>query len=457
MAMSGRSVMIVAGTRPEVIKLAPVIWSLEKLGVDYIFIWSGQHFDYEMSRIFFEQLRLPEPDEYLNIGFQSLDVTQQVEMLIHGISNVIKKREPKYVYALGDTNTVLASALASVYMMKPFIHDEAGMRSFDLSMLEEVNRKIADSIASFRLSPTKIAALNLLYEGIPLSTIRLVGSTVVDTLLYVISRNLLKREAFEEYDLDPLNYILITIHRRENLTEKRILNIISILIKIATNLPEYKIIFPIHPHTRKKLQETGLIEKAKEFKNILLTKPFGHLEFITLLKGARVVVTDSGGVQEEAFLLGKKIVTLREITEWPETVILGYNHLASPDNVVEATDLITRLVKLPELEPPQLSTCPLGDGNSGWRIAKLLKLFLENKIKISNNIKGYPLPKLKNISDHPALCFKNGQPFIYQGLEKMSPEIVCLARENLTKEEMLNVISVNWMEINKIIEEERNI
>jgi UDP-N-acetylglucosamine 2-epimerase (non-hydrolysing) len=173
MTMSGRSVMIVAGTRPEVIKLAPVIWSLEKLGVDYIFVWSGQHFDYEMSRIFFEQLRLPEPDEYLNIGFQSLDVTQQVEMLIRGISNVIKKREPKYVYALGDTNTVLASALASVYMMKPFIHDEAGMRSFDLSMLEEVNRKIADSIASFRLSPTKIAVLNLLYEGIPLSTIRL--------------------------------------------------------------------------------------------------------------------------------------------------------------------------------------------------------------------------------------------------------------------------------------------
>jgi UDP-N-acetylglucosamine 2-epimerase (non-hydrolysing) len=456
--MNERSVMIVAGTRPEVIKLAPVIWSLEKLGVDYIFIWSGQHFDYEMSRIFFEQLRLPEPDEYLNIGFQSLDVTQQVEMLIHGISNVIKKREPKYVYALGDTNTVLASALASVYMMKPFIHDEAGMRSFDLSMLEEVNRKIADSIASFRLSPTKIAVLNLLYEGIPLSTIRLVGSTVVDTLLYVISRNLLKREVFEEYDLDPLNYILITIHRRENLTEKRILNIISILIKIATNLPEYKIIFPIHPHTRKKLQETGLIEKVKEFKNILLTKPFGYLEFITLLKEACVVVTDSGGVQEEAFLLGKKIVTLREITEWPETVILGYNHLASPDNVAEATDLINyKISKASELEPPQLSTCPLGDGNSGWRIAKLLKLFLENKIKISNNIKGYPLPKLKNISDHPALCFKNGQPFIYQGLEKMSPEIVCLARENLTKEEMLNVISVNWMEINKIIEEERNI
>jgi UDP-N-acetylglucosamine 2-epimerase (non-hydrolysing) len=307
MTMSGRSVMIVAGTRPEVIKLAPVIWSLEKLGVDYIFVWSGQHFDYEMSRIFFEQLRLPEPDEYLNIGFQSLDVIQQVEMLIHGISNAIKKREPKYVYALGDTNTVLASALASVYTMKPFIHDEAGMRSFDLFMLEEVNRKIADSIASFRLSPTKIAVLNLLYEGIPLSTIRLVGSTVVDTLLYVISRNLLKREVFEEYDLDPLNYILSTIHRRENLTEKRILNIISILIKIATDLPEYKIIFPIHPHTRKRLQETGLIEKVKGFKNILLTKPFGYLEFITLLKEARVVVTDSGGVQEEAFLLGKKL------------------------------------------------------------------------------------------------------------------------------------------------------
>ena len=299
-------IMIIVGTRPEAIKVAPIIWWLDRLGVDYIFIWSGQHYDYEMSSVFFEQLRLPNPDEYLSEGFQVQGVEQQVALLIQEIVNVAKRRKPGFIYALGDTNTTLASALASVYVTKPFIHDEAGMRSFDDSMIEEANRRIADAVANFRFAPTKIAILNLLYEGILSSTIKLVGSTVVDTLLYVISHNLLKEEIFNIYDVSPSQYLLFTIHRRENLTEIRLPSIVSMLMKTARKLSNYKIIFPVHPHTKKCMEEMGLTKKLSSCDNIQLTNPLGYFEFITLLKNASVVVTDSGGVQEEAFILGKK-------------------------------------------------------------------------------------------------------------------------------------------------------
>jgi UDP-N-acetylglucosamine 2-epimerase (non-hydrolysing) len=448
--------MIVAGTRPEAIKIAPVIWWLDRLGVDYIFVWSGQHYDYEMSSVLFEQLRLPKPDEYLDVGVQAQDIAQQVALLIQKIVNVTKKhRKSRFIYALGDTNTTLASALVSVYVTKPFIHDEAGMRSFDNLMIEEVNRRIADAIANFRLAPTKIAVLNLLYEGILSSTIRLVGSTVVDALLYVISHNLLKEEIFNIYNVNPLQYLLFTIHRRENLTERRLPHVISMLMEVARKLPDYKIILPVHPHTRKHMEEMGLTKTLSSYGNIQLMKPLGYFEFITLLKSARVVVTDSGGVQEEAFILGRRTITLRKTTEWPETIILGYNYLADPDDIGKAVNIIIKSVELPELNSPQLSMCPLGDGNAGRRVAKLLQLLIETKIERGLETSGYPLPHLATKIDGSSLCFKNRLPVIREELEDEYSDKICIARENLTNEEMLRIIKVDWTKISKSIEEKR--
>jgi UDP-N-acetylglucosamine 2-epimerase (non-hydrolysing) len=451
--VSENPIIILAGTRPEAIKVAPVIWWLDRLGVDYIFAWSGQHYDYEMSSVFFEQLQLPKPDEYLNVGVGVHDIAQQVALLIQKIVSMAKLRKFKLIYSLGDTNTTLASALASVYVTKPFVHDEAGMRSFDSSMVEEANRRAADAIANFRLAPTKIAVLNLLCEGILPSTIELVGSTVVDALIYVISHNLLREDVFNIYDVNPSQYLLFTLHRRENLTERRLPRLISILIEIAHKLPDYKVIFPIHPHTKKYIEGMGLT-KTLTHTNVQLTRPLGYFEFITLLKNARLVITDSGGVQEEAFILGRRTVTLRKTTEWPETTILGYNYLIDPD-IDRAADIIVKSVELEELNPPQLSTCPLGDGNAGRRVAKLLQLLTESNIERGLEVSGYPLPHLTTRADSPSLCFRNRSPVIYEELEDGYSDEICVTRENLSSEEMLKIIKVNWMKVDKLIENKK--
>jgi len=444
--------MIVAGTRPEAIKIAPVIWWLDQLSVDYIFVWSGQHYDYEMSQLFFEQLRLPKPDDYLDVGIQTQDAAQQVALLIQKIVDVARHQKPRFIYALGDTNTTLASALASVHVTKPFIHDEAGMRSFDNSMIEEANRRIADTIANFRFAPTEIAVLNLLYEGIPSSTIRLAGSTAVDALLHAISHNLLKEEIFSIYNVNPSQYLLFTIHRRENLTERYLPYITSILMEVARKLPDHKIIFPIHPHTRKHMEEMGLTKALRSYGNIQLVKPLGYFEFITFLKSARVVVTDSGGVQEEAFILGRRTVTLRKTTEWPETVILGYNCLVDPDDVSKAVNIVVKLIELSELSPPQLSTCPLGDGNAGRRIAKALRLLGEVKIERGLEVSKYPWVHLTAKICGLMPGFKNGSSSIHEKSKYLNK--IFTVKENLTiNKEILKIIEVDWMKLDKSIEE----
>jgi UDP-N-acetylglucosamine 2-epimerase (non-hydrolysing) len=444
--------MIVAGTRPEAVKIAPVIWWLNRLGVNYVFVWSGQHHDYEMSQIFFDQLQLPEPDEYLNLGIGAHDVARQMAILLQEITDVAKRQDPKLIYALGDTNTTLASALASVYANKPFVHDEAGMRSFDDSMLEEVNRRVADAVANIRLAPTKIAVLNLLYEGIPQSTIRLVGSTAVDTLLYTLSRNLLKNEVFDNYHVSPSQYLLFTIHRRENLTKVRLHRITSILMEVARRLPDHKIIFPVHPHTKKRIEEEGLTEKFNHYNNIQLVKPLGYFEFISLLKCARVVVTDSGGVQEEAFVLGKRIVTLRKTTEWPETVILSYNCLVDPDDINEAVNVIIKSVDLPEPSPPQLSTCPLGDGKAGRRIAKLLQLLSEAGIMRGLEISKYPLTHLvARFSARHQASKIDYLTTIYRESNHLDRGPIT-GEDLMTDKELLRFIKVDWAKVDKSME-----
>lgn len=375
--------LVVIGTRPEIIKTAPVIKQLKSSKIPFILVWSGQHYDYEMSKVFFEELNLPEPDVYLENVKDSPDILSKLNQMITELKGIARKEKPIAMYGLGDTTTTLATAITAAHERIPFIHDEAGMRSFDFTMLEEVNRVIADRIASLHLAPTKLALLNLLTEGIQSSSIKLVGSTLVDVLKEVMEGGLIKIGEdklktivnFEENEY----VITLTLHRRENLVCKKI----EILSKVIGNVStlrdlNIKIVFPVHPHTRKMLEECGIYNKLCKIRDIFLTRPLGYLEFIALLKKSKIIITDSGGVQEEAFILGKHTITLRNSTEWPETIMLGYNTLINLEEGVEnkIPELIIKKLNQ-DMPSPKLDNSPIGDGKAATRIVKVLKKFFE--------------------------------------------------------------------------------
>lgn len=370
-----KPVMVVAGTRPEAIKLAPVIKWLEKLGVEYVFVWSGQHYDYELSGIFFEQLRIPDPDENLGVG--SGTHAEQTAKIMVGLERLIEKCSPAVVVAEGDTNTVVASSLTALKCLVPFAHVEAGLRSWNMTMPEEVNRKVADSIAILHFAPTKLAAINLLFEGISPRHIHVTGNTVVDMVReYEGLARKRGEELLSELGFSKYHYILATIHRAENTENpQRIRSIVMALEELSQH---YDVLFPMHPRTEKRLMELGL---AQRLQRIRMVKPMGYLEFLGVLAYARVALTDSGGVQEEAFTLKVPTVTLRYNTERPETTMFHVNVLAGADK--------DRIVKLALMQAERAEEIrglsfenPLGDGSAGKRIVKILKEALESGLAI---------------------------------------------------------------------------
>jgi len=367
--------MIVAGTRPEIIKLAPVIKWLEKLGEEYIFVWSGQHYDYELSRIFFEQLRIPEPDEDLNVG-SGTHAEQTAKMMV-GLERLIQKYSPAIVVAEGDTNTVVASSLTALKCLVPFAHVEAGLRSWNMSMPEEVNRKIADALASVCFAPTKLAVINLLFEGVSRKFIHLTGNTIVD-VVYEYKEYVMRKgdETLARFDLDKYDFILVTLHRAENTVNRERLR--SILAAFSELSEYYRIVFPMHPRTRNAIVKFGLGDYLKK---IEVLDPLGYLEFLGLLANSRVVLTDSGGVQEESLTLKVPTVTLRYNTERPETTMFHVNVLAGADK--------DRIVKLALMQAERAEKIrrlsfenPFGDGYAGKRITQILKEALENRLDI---------------------------------------------------------------------------
>jgi len=360
--------MIVAGTRPELIKLAPVFWELEHRDIDYMFVWSGQHYDYEMGRVFIEELKLPEPDFDLGVGSGSHAIQTAKAMI--GIEEAIRRYTPDIVAALGDTNTVMAAALSTVKSLVPFAHIEAGLRSWNESMPEEVNRRVADHVAQLLFTPSLIATLNVLAEGIPLPRTFLTGNTIVDVLLEALRTAEKHGELASTLKLDR-PCILVTVHRQENIeSSSRLSSIVRALVKLAS---EYLLVVPLHPRTRKKLQDLGLFYELESRSNIRLTRPLGYFEFLYLLKNALVVLTDSGGVQEEAFTLKIPTITLRYNTERPETVLLGCNVLAGTDEetIVEYT---RRMIEIREQLRSKLGNTPnpYGDGKAAQRIASII-------------------------------------------------------------------------------------
>jgi UDP-N-acetylglucosamine 2-epimerase (non-hydrolysing) len=370
-----KPIMVIAGTRPEIIKLAPVLKWLESLGIEYIFVWSGQHYDYELSKIFFEELKIPSPNKNLNV--KSGTHAEQTAKIMIRLERLIKKYSPSVVVSEGDTNTVVASSLVALKCLVPFAHVEAGLRSWNMCMPEEVNRKIADSIATLHFAPTELAAINLLFEGISPRCIHITGNTIVDVVGEY--KNLARtrgEELISRLGLDRYDYILVTVHRAENTDNPQ--RLASIVMALKELSQHYNILFPIHPRTKKRLNELGLLQYLQ---NVKMVKPMGYLEFLGALIYARTVLTDSGGVQEEAFTLKIPTVVLRYNTERPETTMFHISVLAGADKDKIVKLALMQAERVEEVRSLNFEN-PLGDGFAGKRIAKILKKATEDKLVI---------------------------------------------------------------------------
>ncbi|MFX1475983.1 MAG: non-hydrolyzing UDP-N-acetylglucosamine 2-epimerase, partial [Promethearchaeota archaeon] len=286
--------------------------------VEPIFIHTGQHYDYEMSQVFLEELNLPKIHHFLNV--QSGTHGQQTGALLTSLERILEKVKPDVVVVVGDTNTTLAGALAAAKLHIAIAHVEAGCRSFDYDMPEEINRLVVDSISGIFFAPSEVTALNLLFEGKPADRIFLAGNTIVDI---VEETQELRRAIQLDEELGEGAPVIVTLHRQENVDDKtRLKQLLTALGRI--NAP---IIFPIHPRTKKRIAEFGLQKIVEKIPNLRLVKPLSYLTFMRLLEDALVVVTDSGGIQMEAIILGTPCVLARDTTELPETVWAEANHI----------------------------------------------------------------------------------------------------------------------------------
>ena len=351
---------IILGTRPEIIKMSPVIRECERSGVDHFILHTGQHYSYNMDRVFFEELRLSEAKYNLEVGSGAHG--EQTGKMLAGIEKVLMKEKPEAVLVQGDTNTVLAGALAAVKLGIKVGHVEAGLRSYDRRMPEEINRVMADHCSDILFAPTDKCKKTLLGEGIPDSRIHVTGNTIVDAVFQNVELAK-EKNTLEELEISPNEYFLVTAHRQENVDDPvRFAGILKGLEKLGKefNIP---VIYPIHPRSKKMVQEFGI----KTDGSIRFIDPVEFLDFLNLESGARLVLTDSGGVQEETCILGVPCVTLRDNTERPETIEVGSNVLAGtdPEMMIECVHRM--------LEKDKGWMNPFGDGRAAERIVSAMQ------------------------------------------------------------------------------------
>jgi UDP-N-acetylglucosamine 2-epimerase (non-hydrolysing) len=352
------SVCFVVGARPNFMKAAPVVQRLRERGTDVLLVHTGQHYDAEMSDVFLAELGLPKPDVFLGVG--SGTHGEQTARALLGVEQVLLERRPQLVVVPGDVNSTLAAALAAVKLQIPVAHLEAGLRSFDTSMPEEHNRKLTDHVSSLLLVHSASAVDNLAAEGIAGAAVQLVGNTMIDSLLEHVDRARAPAP-WQAYGVDEGGYVLVTLHRPALVDDPTLLrHTMSQLSALGAATP---VIFPAHPRTIARLDSTTL-------PNVTLTRPLGYLEFLGLESGARFVLTDSGGVQEETSALGVPCFTLRDTTERPVTIELGTNTLLGldPDRIADIPTLLG--------VPRDQHEIPLWDGNAGERAAAAIEQFL---------------------------------------------------------------------------------
>jgi len=360
-------VMPIVGVRPQIIKSAPVLRALsQKIEVDLQLVNSGQHYDYEMSKVFFNELDLPKPVCEWNVGSGSHAV--QTARLLMWAEKTIEKLKPDVVMVFGDANTSLGAALAAVKMHTPVCHIESGLRSYDMLMPEEVNRVLIDHCSQMLCSPTLTAVENLKKEGICEERIFLSGDTMYDSFL-MRRRDVNNSTITRDLKLMRKKYAVLTVHRAENADTPEKLK--DIILTVG-NLKEATVVFPVHPRVRKRLEDEGLAVILRHAENIVLTDPLGYFDMLSLMENAKVVLTDSGGMQKEAFMLHVPCLTLRDTTEWTETIEFGANKLVgtSRERILEEARKILsdegyeeRLERLPN---------PYGDGKASEKIVENL-------------------------------------------------------------------------------------
>ena len=367
----------IIGTRPEIIKMAPILDKIENLGLNNILIHMGQHYDHEMSEQFFLDLELKKPD--YNVGVGSGTHGKQTAAMIKSIEEILLNEKPDFVMVQGDTNTVLAGALAASKLHIAVGHVEAGLRSYDKTMPEEINRQIADICSTMFFVPTEESAINLIFENVNPHGIFITGNTIVDACVRHLKIAERKSDILSKLDISG-DILTLTMHRAENVDNPdRLKHIIEALLL----LENITVVFPVHPRTVKTLKKFGFYSKLESHPNIKLTKPLGYLDFLLLLSKSKFVMTDSGGLQEEAITLNVPCMTLRYNTERPETVKAGGNILVGADKIriVETYQKISNDTTI--YNNMKNAVNPYGDGKSSEKILKaVLKSYNAGELDI---------------------------------------------------------------------------
>jgi len=358
-------VINVVGARPNFMKVAPIVAAMKRREREFtpLVVHTGQHYDAAMSDAFFNDLELPEPDVYLGVG--SASHAAQTAAVMERFEPVVLQEKPDWVLVVGDVNSTLACALVCVKLGVKVAHVEAGLRSRDRTMPEEINRLLTDQIADLLFTPSADANENLLAEGIPAGRIRLVGNVMIDSLCKHLERSR-QSQIKDQLGLAQKSYAVLTLHRPANVDDPVVFaRILAALKRISEELP---IVFPVHPRTRKTIAQLGFEQRIERIANLRLIDPLGYLDFLGLYSGARLVLTDSGGIQEETSVLGIPCLTLRENTERPITVTHGTNRIVGNDaeKIVAAA-----FAALAETAKPTVSI-PLWDGHTAERIVAAL-------------------------------------------------------------------------------------
>lgn len=330
-------IVAVVGARPNFMKIAPLARELAKYPerFEFVLVHTGQHYDSLMNDVFFSELGIPAPDIHLGVGSGSQ--TQQTARIMLEFEKALTEITPHVVVVLGDVNSTLAAALVAAKLGIAVAHVEAGLRSHDRRMPEEINRVVTDALSDILYTPSRLADSNLLSEGVPSRKISLVGNIMIDSLIGFLEQAG-KRKIVAELGLTPQGYGLVTLHRPSNVDNREVLaGIVEALLEISDQLP---LVFPVHPRTVKMLAGFGLDTKLEQAGGIRMIEPVGYLDILCLMKSARLAISDSGGIQEETTYLGVPCITIRQNTERPETILEGTNTLAGHDR-----ELIVRLAR----------------------------------------------------------------------------------------------------------------
>jgi len=357
-------IVSVVGARPNFVKIAPIARTIaKKEGIKHTIIHTGQHYDETMSAAFFQTLEIPEPSLNLNVGPGSHG--DQTGRIMMKIEPVLQEIQPDWVITVGDVNSTVAASLVSVKLGIKTAHVEAGLRSFDRTMPEEINRLVTDTISDALFVTEQSGLDNLCKEGIPQEKTYFVGNVMIDSLVYLLPQ-LKQAQSWKEFGLKKGQYILVTLHRPTNVDlEEPLSQLVKALQKLSMSLP---VLFPVHPRTRKQLENFGLWSCLMEESNIVSVKPLDYFRFLSLVLGAKLLLTDSGGIQEETTYLGIPCLTLRPNTERPVTLDLGTNQLVKS----ELSAIMESFNRIDQGNWNKGTIPPLWDGRTAERIIDIL-------------------------------------------------------------------------------------